>query len=93
MSNEYRFRILYDSDGCASLEMKFPGFHPAWACATGNEESDFWEFELSSLDGFDMHFAIPYTLSTDLLETFFWSAIKKFKTGAAASLSQEFGNV
>ena len=79
MSNEYRYRILRDSDGDASIEMKVHGFHPTWAYATGDEESAFWEFDLASLDGFDMHMSIPYKLNPDLIETLFWGAIKKFK--------------
>ena len=75
--------IRYDSDGSPTIEVRLPGFHSTWAYPTGLEEASFWEFDLTSIDGFEMHCAIPYTLSTDLLETLFVRAAKNFQEGMA----------
>ena len=84
MQAEYQYRIRRDSDGSPSIDMQFPGFHPTWAYRTGSSDGssgDSWEFDLASLGGFDMHFAIPYTLSPDLLETLFMRAVAQFNEG------------
>lgn len=80
MTEEFKYKISADSEGDKNyMEMDFPGFWPTWAIATGDNKKAYWEFDLCSKDGMDMHFQIPYTLSADVLETKFLQCVEKFK--------------
>lgn len=62
-----RFRKTFDKDsGCMSgFELDADGFIPTWAYLT-----DGWEFDIVHKEtGIDSHVILPYTQSTDLLET------------------------
>ena len=79
MMEEFKYRVLADSDGDkCSMELNFPGFYETWAYATGYENKTYWEFDLCSKDGLDMHFSIPYTLSNDVLQTMFIRCVDSF---------------
>ncbi len=78
MTTQFKYRVLTDSDGCKELDLEFDGFSPSLAYATGSESESFWEFDLCDKDGFEAHFQITYTLSHDLLETYFWRCINAY---------------
>ena len=53
-----------------SMHYEIDGFRPSWAWATGGPDGvDFWETDLTTNDGMEFHFVLPYTKSADVFET------------------------
>lgn len=78
MNAMFSFKLVKDLDGWTEIQMNFPGFREAHACATGDANGKYWEFDLRHIGGVEKHFQIPHTLSRDVLETLFIKAIAEF---------------
>lgn len=80
-------KTINEDNGCMNgFELEVGGFHPTWSYPTGDEERFCWEFDLvHKATGLETHVTIPWTTSSDVLETLLFRELARLLRSIGAA--------